>query len=212
MPTDFTNYYQSVLANPTATAAARAEATSNLGSSVIPASNIAPATPLRITAPTPDTTNYPSITGGVTDSIINDYTALNNQLTASQNQQNKTGTEITNLMEQLTGRTADTAAANETAGVNTETANLNRYVQQLADLNAKASSLNREAQAIPIQTQERNANTGATDRGVAPQDAGALRLNALKALSIGQQSDIAAAAATGSQLRLQAAKDKAQQI
>lgn len=185
--------------------------TDNAGN-VISSASLQPKPTIQPVTPTADTTNYSGITGGITESIINDYNRLNQQQQAAQTQQQSTGGDILSYMQQLTGKTADTQAANEAAGVNTETANLNKYAQQLADLNAQASSLNREAQAIPIQVQENNRNTGATDRGVAPQEAGALRLNALKALSIGQQSDIAAAAATGSQFRLQAARDKAQQI
>lgn len=185
--------------------------TDNAGN-VISSASLQPKPAITPVTPTPDTTNYAGITGGVTESIIGDYNRLNQQQQTAQTQQQSTGNDILSYMQQLTNKTADTQAANEAAGVNTETTNLNKYVQQLADLNAQASSLNREAQAIPLQVQENNRNTGATDAGVAPQSAGALRLNALKALSIGQQSDIAVAAATGSQLRLQAAKDKAQQI
>jgi hypothetical protein len=187
-------------------------ASNPLYNNTITPSQLAPATPVNIGTPTTDTTNYAGITGGVSDSILNEYTNLNNKLTTEQQNQDKAGTSIIDAMNALTGKTADQQAANESQGVNTETANLNKYAEQLAGLNAQASVLNREAQAVPLQVQENNRNTGATDRGVAPQEAGALRLNALKALSIAQQSDIAAAAATGSQLRLQAAKDKAQQI
>lgn len=179
---------------------------------VISSASLQPKPTIQPATPTPDTTDYNGITGGVTQSIINDYASLNAKQQEAQTQQQNTGSDILSYMQQLTNKTADTQAANEAAGVNTETANLNKYAQTLTDLNAQASSLNREAQAIPLQVQENNRNTGATDAGVAPQSAGALRLNALKALSIGQQADIAAAAATGSQLRLQAAKDKAQQI
>jgi len=101
-------------------------------------------------------------------------------------------------MGALLGKEADTQVANETSG-------LNEATKQLNLLNAQAQSLNREAQAVPIQTQQRNANTGATDAGVAPQNTAALRENALKALSIAQQADVATANYT-------AAKDKAQQI
>jgi hypothetical protein len=181
-------------------------------SNVISSNSLAPKPPITPVSPTPDATNYSGMTGGITQSIMDEYKTLNDKQAAAQANQQSTGTSILDYMKQLENKTADTKAANDAAGVTAETANLNKYAQQLADLNAQASSLNREAQAIPLQTQENNRNTGATDRGVAPQDAGALRLNALKALSIGQQSDIAAAAATGSQLRLQAAKDKAQQI
>lgn len=193
-------------------ALATKQGTNPLVSNVISSTNMSPTAPVKIAPTNSDTTNYSGITTGITDSIINDYNSLNKQLTDKQTSQEGAATDILKLMGDLTNKTADTQAANEAAGVNTETANLNKYAQQLADLNAQASSLNREAQAIPLQTQENNRNTGATDAGIAPQNAGALRLNALKALSIGQQADIAAAAATGSQLRLQAAKDKAQQI
>mgnify|MGYP001615058404 CR=1 FL=1 len=178
----------------------------------IPSSAIKPNSQVNLGIPKQDTTNYAGITGGVSDSLINEYTNLNNQLNSQQELQQKSGQSIVDIMSSLTGKTADQQQANELTGVNTETANLTKYAEQLAGLNSQASILNREAQAVPLQVQENNRNTGATDRGVAPQEAGALRLNALKALSIAQQSDIAAAAATGSQLRLQAAKDKAQQI
>lgn len=179
---------------------------------VISSASLAPVPTIQTVTPTPDTTNYAGITGGVTQSIINDYNSLNTQQTNARNAQTDTGSDILSLMKQISGKAADTQAANEVAGVNKETENLNKYVSQLADLNSQASALNREAQAIPIQVQQNAQGQGQTDRGIAPIEAGQLRLNALKALSVGQQSDIAAAAATGSQIRLQAAKDKAQQI
>jgi hypothetical protein len=173
---------------------------------------IKPGSGVNLGNQTQDTTNYAGITGGVADSIINEYNNLNTKLTSAQDTQDKSGQSIIDLMGTLTGKTADTQEANRLAGVDTETANLNKYAEQLAGLNAQATSLNREAQAIPLQVQEQFKNTGATNRGVAPIETGKLRENAIRALSIAQQSDIAAAAATGSQLRLQAAKDKAQQI
>jgi hypothetical protein len=186
--------------------------TTDNNNNVISSASLAPKPPITpVTSPT-DTTNYSGITGGVTQSVMDSYKTFNDAQTVAQSDQKDTGNAILDYMKLLEGKTADTKAANDATGVTTETANVNKYAQELADLNGQATSLNREALAIPIQTQENNRNTGATDRGVAPQDAGALRLNALKALSIGQQADVAAAAATGSQLRLQAAKDKAQQI
>ncbi len=181
-------------------------------SNVITSDLLQPTTAVQIASPLPDTTPYAGITGGITDALAAEYKNLDAQLNRGLTTQNKAGQDIIDTQKLIQGKAADTAAANETAGVNAESANLTKYAQQLADLNAQASSLNREAQAIPLLTQENNRNTGATDAGIAPQNAGALRINAIKALSIAQQSDIAAAAATGSQLRLQAAKDKAQQI
>lgn len=179
---------------------------------VITSDDLQPTTPVQIATPTPDTTNYAGITGGVYDSVLNDYNTLKQKSESKLNTQENTASDIETLMKDITGKTDYTAQVNKEQGVDTETENLNKFTQQLSDLNAQATSLNREAQAIPLQVQEANKNTGATDAGVAPQTAGALRLNALKALSIAQQSDIAYAAATGSQMRLNAAKSKAQQI
>lgn len=163
-------------------------------SNVINSANLAPVTPAVIPVPTPDTTDY----GGITNGVINSLDTLTTQSNDSQKKVTDSQNSIIDTMNAALGKTADTQAANESTGLNDATKQLNL-------LNAQAKSLNREASAIPIQTQENNKNTGATDAGVAPQTAGALRLNALKALSIAQQADIATANYT-------AAKDKAQQI
>lgn len=183
----------------------------NLANNVITPASLTPTTPVKLANSTTDITNYPGITTGVAESIANEYNTLNAQLTEKQKAQETAGTNITDIMNQLTGKTADTQTANELAGVNKATEEQDKYAQQLADLNAQASALNREAQAVPLQVQER-ALAGSTRGGNAPVNADLLRANALKALSIGQQSDIAAAALTGSTIRLEAAKNKAQQI
>lgn len=167
---------------------------------------------VQIPTPIQDTTDYSSIVASSSNSVIDEYNRLNENLTRKENAQDASGNDILNLMGELTGKTAFTQQAEQQAGVQTETEAQNKLVEQLAGLNAQATSLNREAQAIPIQVQEQFKNTGATDRGVAPITTGRLRENALRALSIAQQSDVAAAALTGSQLRLQSAKDKAQQM
>jgi len=178
----------------------------------ISASSLSPQTPLTVSTPTPDTTDYSGIITPVTNQIAGDLANLTARTNEQQGATNKKAQERLDLMGLLSGKTADTQLANETTGVNTEIANLNKYTEQLAGLNASASSLNREAQAIPIQVQQASQGRGRTDAGVAPLATAQLRDNALKALSIGQQADIAAAAATGSQLRLNAAKEKAQQV
>lgn len=185
--------------------------TDNLGS-VISSQSLAPLPTIQTVTPTPDNTNYNGLISGITESVVNDYNTLNSKLTSARNAQTNTGNDILNLMSEISGKEAYAQYAREQTGVNKETDILNKYVTQLSDLNAQASSLNREAQAIPIQIQQNARGEGQTDRGVAPLEAGQQRLNALKALSIGQQSDIALAAATGSQIRLQAAKDKAQEM
>lgn len=186
--------------------------TTTYGGTTIGADQMGKTTPLQ-TIPAPiDGTDHAGITSGVTQSVMDEYKALNDKQTAAEANQDTTGSSIIDSMNALLGKTSDTATANETAGVNSATSDVNKYTTQLADLNAQASSLNRAALAAPIQTQERNAGTGATSDAYAVENAGALRNNALQALSIGQQADIASAALTGSNIRLQAAKDKAQQI
>ena len=185
-------------------------ATSN--NNIITTDSLKPVEPLQTVTPTPDTTNYGGIVSGVYDSILNEYNTLNANVKAGEKVQADTGSDILSIMNELTGKTGATQTAQETAGVNKAREEQNKYAEQLANLNAQASVLNREAQAIPLQVQEQFKNTGATDRGVAPIETGKLRENAIRALSIAQQSDIASAALTGSTLRLKSAEEKAQQI
>lgn len=180
--------------------------------STISADSLNPQTPVTIPAKTQDTTDYNSqYVAPVQATIANDLAAREKAVTTQENITQGSGNDYLGVMQALTGRTADLQQAQQQAGVNTETENLNRYAEQLSNLNAQASALNREAQAIPIQIEQESQGRGRTVAGAAPLQAARLRENALKALSIGQQADIAAAAATGSQLRLNAAKEKAQQ-
>lgn len=160
----------------------------------IPIAQIIPTQPLNLGNQQPD--NSASLLGTTNSSInyVNDLTTQSNNALAQVNTSQK---DITGLMTSILGKTADTQAANESSGLNAAT-------KQLSELNAQAQSLNREAQAIPIQVQQ-NALPGSTRGGNAPVNADMLRTNALKALSLAQQADIATANYT-------AAKDKAQQI
>ena len=178
----------------------------------ISADNLQPKDQMVI-PPTPqDTTDYNQTIAPITTGLANEFKTIDTNYQNLLNQQQQAGQGQIDIMAALTGRTADLQTAQEQAGVNTETENLRKYTEQLANLNAQASALNREAQAIPIQLQQESQGRGRTEAGVAPLQAARLRENALRALSIGQQADIAAAAATGSQLRLNAAKEKAQQV
>jgi hypothetical protein len=120
--------------------------------------------------------------------------------------------EVASLSDILLGKTADTAAANETAGVNAERATNTNLTNQLNDTTAQINALARQAQAIPMQTQQEGEKRIMTDAGAAPITAAGLRENAIKALTLGQQSDILNASLTNSSNRLIDAKDKAQQI
>lgn len=161
----------------------------------IPATTMSPVTPITLPTPTPEDT---AGLLGTTQGAVNYVNTLTTQQNQSETDLKNSQSDIIKVLESINGKTADTQMANESSGLNTAT-------KQLNDLNAQASVLNREALAIPLQTQEQNRNTGATDAGIAPQNAGALRINAIKALSIAQQADVA-------QANYIAAKDKAQQI
>ena len=156
----------------------------------------------------------PSIVQGATSSVAGQYEAINKQLEQAQAEQKAQAESQLSLQNALLGKTADTQAFQDQAGVNTETAKLNTYAQTLADLNAQATSLQREAQAIPIanRLQYQQGGIAGTESQVRNVNYDQLQQNALKALSIAQQADIASAALTGSQIKLQAAKDKAQQM
>lgn len=160
----------------------------------ITSEQLKPSSPLVI-PPTPQNTNNDL---GIIAGIAGNLATLTGQQTAQEQAQKTSQNDITSLMEQLSGKTADTQTANEVSGLNAST-------KQLNDLNAQAQSLYRESQAIPIQIQQQFEGQGATAGGVAPLQTSALRNNALKALSIAQQTDIAQANYTS-------AKDKAQQI
>lgn len=163
-------------------------------------------------APT-DTTNYGNTTKSATETIAANLEALTKARDEARTKQTTDATDILKSMQYIAdNKTKDTRQAEIDAGVDKETENFNKYVQQLTELNAQGTSLNREAQAIPIQDQANSAGQGITDAGLAPITTAKLRDNALKALSIAQQSDIASAAATGSLAKLNSAKDKAQQI
>lgn len=161
----------------------------------------------------PDTTNYANYTKSATETASSNLAELTKKRDEARAQREADAKDIISKMQYIAdNKTADTASANTTAGVDAETTKFNNYIEQLTGLNAQATSLDREALAIPLQVQEDVKGQGVTDAGAAPDVAGRLRLNAIKALTIAQQSDIASAAATGSLNKLNLAKEKAKQI
>lgn len=184
-----------------------------MATDIINSANLTPQATLQVPTYQPTPVD-PSISQGAISSIAGQYEAVNKQLEQAQAEQKAQAESQLSLQNALLGRTADTQTFQDQAGVNTETAKLNSYAQTLADLNAQASSLQREASAIPIanRLQYQQGGIAGTESQVKNVNYDQLQQNALKALSIAQQADIAAAALTGSQLKLQAAKDKAQQM
>jgi hypothetical protein len=118
---------------------------------------------------------------------------------------------LASLQSEDTNKASDTAALNESTGVNQNTNDINDYNAQLAQITANISGLKDQASVIPLQTQNANANNGATDAGVAPQDTGALRNNAIQALQQSAFADQLNAKISGSSLALASAQAKVTQ-
>lgn len=173
----------------------------------IPADGLTTPDPFGLPTPTQDTTDYNSIISSAIGSIPGQQAIVDGNTAKTQSNINT----LTGLQTQDDNRAADQAAANEAAGVNSEKSNLDKYNQDLNDINASVAGLANEAKAIPLKVQQNAANTGATDAGVAPIQTGMLRENAIKALTQSSLADIATANINNSTIRYNAAKDKANQ-
>lgn len=148
---------------------------------------------------------------GIIDNALTSLPTAQSTVDANTTNTSTNVDKISELMKSLLPKTADTNALNESLGVNAEKANYDKYNQNLNDINANISGLSAEAKAIPLQVQQNNANTGATDAGVAPQTTGKLRENAIKALTQSALADIATANINNSKIRYDAAQDKVKQ-
>jgi hypothetical protein len=171
--------------------------------------------PKKIVTPqvTPDTTDYGNTTKTASETAASNLAELTKRRDEERTKREAESKDIISKMQYISdNKTLDTRNAEIASGVDSETEKFNTYIERLTGLNAEASSLDREALAIPLQVQENARGQGVTDAGAAPDVASKLRLNAIKALTIAQQSDIASAAATGSLNKLNLAKDKAKQI
>lgn len=187
------------------------------GTATTPSNVITPASlqqqpPIQLPQTQTDTTNFGGVIGGVGESIANDLNFLTGKVDAQEQNLAQGQNDISTLLRGISQEGNELLAEQDRQGVNKETEKFNTLQQTLLDLQGQATSLNREAQAIPLQVQAENKNQLATSQRTDVIGTERLRDNALRALSIAQQSDIAFAAATGSQIRLQAAKDKANQI
>lgn len=152
----------------------------------ISTNQLKPVTPLNVTTPQVDTSLY---TTGLNSALSDLQNGVDTQqaLVDTQNKQAMNqNSAIANLQAQAGGKAQDITSTYQDTGVT-------NLFNQLKDINAQAQGLNLEAQAIPIQTQQEYTGRLATQAGTSAIDAGKLRENALKALSLGQQAAIASA-------------------
>lgn len=99
------------------------------------------------------------------------------QPNATEKTQDDLSARILQLSQQLTGKQTAQLKAEETVGVP-------GLRTQLQDAMNQLQALQKEAVAIPLQIQEEFTGRGVTKGGIAPVEAGRLRQNAIKALSI----------------------------
>jgi hypothetical protein len=171
-------------------------------------------TPINVPAPAPaeSASTYMNPITGAATGVQTALDQVNRQYKSAYDAQMGAASDISKSMEFLLGKTADTATANQVAGVTQSTEDLYKYANELERLNAEASAITRQSQAIPLVLQDQATGKGITDAGLAPQQAGELRKNAIRALTLAQQADITQAAATGALNKLNEAKARAQQI
>ena len=149
--------------------------------------------PLKTVTPTPDATNY----GGIIQDALNNVNSYQTAYDTATKNDATMASKIATDSNTLLGKTADTQAFNEQYGVNKYKSDINGYLTQLAGVNANITGLANEAKAIPLDVQNKAANTGATDAGVAPITTGRLRENAIKALTQSSIADSLTASITG---------------
>lgn len=148
---------------------------------------------------------------GIIDSAISGVTNAQSEVDKLNKAQADNLENLLELNKELGGKAAYSAEQLKIAGVDTEKANFDRYSQELNDITASIKGLSRKADAIPLEMQEKFKGTGATDVGVAPFTASALRKNAIEALTKASLADIVTANINNSVIRYNAALDKANQ-
>lgn len=164
--------------------------------------------PKLVVPPTPqDTTPYQSIIDGALMSLP----SVNTQLDSANKTSENLLKGVVDSSKEILGKEGYSQQQQDIYGVNTAKTALDDYNAQFNDLAAQIKGLSRASQAVPLQVQENNLGTGATDRGVAPQEAGMLRKNAIKALTLASTADVLGSQITNAESRLARAKESAQQ-
>lgn len=160
-----------------------------------------------VPAPTQDQTPYESIIKGALTGLPTVQAQVDQ---ATKDNESLLSGLVSNSRE-LTGKESFSQDQQNLAGVQDRKKELDALNAQFTDLGAQITSLSRSNSGVPLAIQEKNRGTGATDAGVAPQSAGELRKNAIKALTLASQADVLGAQITNTESRLTRAKEQAQQ-
>lgn len=154
----------------------------------------------------------PNIAPSMLSQVAGQFDSVNMQNERALQEQQANRDQRSSLSSALLGKTADTQAFQDQAGVNTARATQDQYTQQIYNLNAQASSLMKEGEVAKQNAVKEGRQFGSVQSFVTSQQNEIERNRAIKALEISANADIAQASLMGSTLKLQAAKDKAQQM
>lgn len=182
-----------------------------MATDIINSANLTPQATLQVPTYQPTPVD-PNITQGALASVAGDFGFYEQGVKQKEAELQANRDSQSSLSSALLGKTADTQAFQELAGVNAAKGQQDLYTQQIFDLNAQATSLQKEAEAAKQNAIKEGRQFGSVQSFVTSQQNEIERNRAIKALEISANADIAQASLLGSQLKLQAAKDKAQQM
>ena len=174
--------------------------------STLTSSTLQPEQKMVVPTQQPDLTPYTSIIDGALTSLPSVTSALDANKKA-----------IDNVLTEYSANSGDIANKEQYSqyqqdlqDLKGKQANLDALDAELGTLNAQISGLAREAKAVPLKVPEANKGVGATDIGVAPQEADALRTNAIKALTLASEGDLLTARYNSADKAYTRAKENAQ--
>lgn len=178
----------------------------NTTTNTITTATMQPQPKLDVPVTKPDMTPYDSIINGAITSLP----SVTGQVTSAQKTTDNLLAGIASTGSEIANKEVYSQGQQDLAGVKARQAELDALDAQFTDIGAQMKGLVREKAIIPEKVQLANKGTGASDIGVAPQEADALRINAIKALDLASQSDILGAQVTNAERRVARAKENAQ--
>jgi len=160
----------------------------------IPAEYLAPPknNPIQVTQPTYNTdalqTQSQQALGYVNGSLQSAEAQATAEAQRQKDAYNSANTDLAKLQSELGGKSADINAAYNQVDQNGNS--VNTLASKLRQLSAQSQALGYQKTIIPSQLQNNAAGTGATDRGLAPIEAGQLRNNMIQQATIAMQAAV----------------------
>jgi len=160
----------------------------------IPAEYLAPPknNPIHVTQPTYNTdalqTQSQQALGYVNGSLQSAEAQATAEAQRQKDAYNSANTDLAKLQSELGGKSADINDAYNQVDQNGNS--VNTLASKLRQLSAQSQALGYQKTIIPSQLQNNAAGTGATDRGLAPIEAGQLRNNMIQQATIAMQAAV----------------------